>query len=296
MYDKYKELFLLTDEVINCYNELLSLSLIDEDSVDSYFMLFEKLENLIKEEYEYYSKFKKEDLIYCLKKISNMNEFDLGLVDMRIGFRLSCVYDRIMNNTLNLRDLFPQFNTDMELGMVDIINSKMVIDTYKLINNKLNSLVCYDDKTYEYADRLGKLNMQNAYYKISMYEMSEFLGLIPLYDLVSILSIDLKLISDKYYEKFGKNMDINEIVGNRFYTTAICLIDRLKNNKLNASSLVSIYDNLFLVSQLEILFDYLSMNELFKISMHFDEVNISSKLISNNVKSLIRGQFDKRRK
>ena len=294
--DEYDKLFLITDEIVNSYNELLLLSIFDEDSIDRYFLLFEKLEDLVKKEFEYYNKFEKKDLSICLNKLSNMNENEMDLKNVRIGFRLSCIYDRITNNTINLKELFPQFNIDIELGIFDLNNSKIVIDTYKLINNKLNALVCYDDKSNMDVDRLSKLNMQNAIYKISMYETSELLGLISLYDLDSIISIDFKMIDEKYYKKFGKKIDIHSIVKDKFYTTSIELINRLNKNGLDGNNIVNIYDNLYLVSQLEILFDYLSISELFKISMYFDNTNIDSKLIVNNVKSLIRNQFNKRRK
>ena len=230
------------------------------------------------------------DINTYVEKKSKTSENLLSLEDTRTSFRMASTYDRMRGYTINSNDLFPHLNTNIELSIVDIINSKIIIDTYKLISKKLNCLKCYDEKSNFYAKRLVVLNLQSAIYKLSMREMSELLAMDTLFEIDNIPNIDLKHVEKLLYRKLGKILDIRS--SNRRYADVINLFDRLQINEINPDNPVSIYDNLFSVSYLEILLDYLTIGQLKAISSYYEKINIKDKLIANNIKTLLKNKFN----
>lgn len=292
LYDDFACFFPVSSKIIKCYDMLVSLLVFGLDDKEKISDLIFKLNKLMDKEFKEYNKLTVNDINNYVEKLSNTSENLLSLKDMRICFRIASTYDRMRGFSINSKDLFPHLNVDVELGIIDIVNSKIIIDTYKLICIKLNSLNWYDEKSRLYTERMIDLNLQSAIYKLSMREMSELLVLDSLFDINNIPNISLKIVEDILYKKNNKKMDVKLCVRNKSYTDAINFLNRLQTNRINPDNPVSIYDNLFSVTHLEVLLDYLSIEQLKAISSYYEKINIKDKLIAENVKRLFKDRLN----
>ena len=196
MNDVFDKHFLESYDIIESYDLLASLLFSKErDKYTSDIkLILENLKKLILKESSKYNSICLEDIIFYTNELRKIPETWHDLVDFRICYRLACVYDRLRNYTINLHDLFPKIDLDYELGIRDVINSKIEIDTYKLVNNKLNNLYLNDVKSNDFKNRLLNLNNQYIVLKLCMRELEEILLLKSNFDIERIDDIDLSVI------------------------------------------------------------------------------------------------------
>lgn len=294
MNDVFDKHFLESYDIIESYDLLASLLFSKErDKYTSDIkLILENLKKLILKESSKYNSICLEDIIFYTNELRKIPETWHDLVDFRICYRLACVYDRLRNYTINLHDLFPKIDLDYELGIRDVINSKIEIDTYKLVNNKLNNLYLNDVKSNDFKNRLLNLNNQYIVLKLCMRELEEILLLKSNFDIERIDDIDLSIVEDKISIDMGCDTKIRDIVKDKVYKDVKTLIDRLKFMNLNENDIGNIYDNLFLTSHLEILLDYLDINKLNEISLYCDNICGKSILIKNNVNCIIKRKIN----
>lgn len=289
--NRFDKHFPVTYEIIECYDVLASLLTLDTKDDSESNELVAKMKELIKHEFDVYNTLSFEDIQKYTSELRKIPECWHDLEDFRICYRLACVYDRIRDYTVNAKDLFPHLELDIELGVRDIINSKIEIDTYKTISNKLNSLSCSDEKSIEYANKLKCLNKQNFILKLGMRELAEILLLDGLFDIDKIAEIDLTDVEEELSIKRGIYIDLKDTIKDKIYSDALKLVERIEKIELNSDDFVSIYNNLFLTSHLEVLLDYLDLDQLYKISSYCDKIKSKSELIGNKVRMLIKSKL-----
>lgn len=291
VFDKH---FLATYEIMECYDLLASLLFSKErdkynDDIKS---ILGSLKKLIKNEFNKYNNISNEEIMFYTNELRKEPLIWHDLVDFRICYRLACVYDRNRDYTINLKELFPDYELDAELGIRDVINSKIEIDTYKMISKKLKSLNCNDKKSIEYTGKLINLNNQYVVLKLCMRELEEILLLKASFDIDKIDDIDLSIIEDKLSVNLGCDIRIRDIVKDKIYKDVITLIDRLRVMNLESDDVGNIYNNVFLTSHLEILLDYLDFEKLNAVSLYCSQIATKNEMVKNNVNLIIRRKID----
>ena len=294
MNDVFDKHFLATYEIMECYDLLASLLFSKEYNryIDEINIILSRLKRLIKTEFNKYNTLNLEDIRYYTNELRKIPGNWHDLVDFRICYRLACVFDRKREYTVNINELFPGFDYDYELGIRDVINSKIEIDTYKLISRKLGSLNCSDNKSREYIDKLISLNNQYVVLKLCMRELEEILLLKASFDIDKIDDIDLSIIEDKLSIDLGKDIKIRDIIKDKVYKDVITLINRLRVMNLETDSVSNIYDNFFLTAHLEILLCYLDIDKLNAVSLYCSKISTKNIMVKNDVNLIIRMKID----
>ena len=294
MSDIFDKHFMTSYEIIECYDLLASLLYSKECDkyIEDIKIILDNLKKLIKKESDKYNSIDLDDIKFYVSELSKIPTMWHDLVDFRIQYRLACVFDRLREYTINLNELFPEYGIDFELGIRDAINSKIEIDTYKLISKKLNELKLYDDKSIEFRDKLINLNNQYAVIKLSMRELEEIILLKANFDIDKMDDINLSIIEEKLFVKMGVITDIKDIIKEKVYTDVISLIDSLRRMILDEDDVNSIYDNLFLTVHLDILLDYLDINKLNEVQLYCDSIYTKNLLIKKSVNQIVRRKID----
>lgn len=290
--NRYYKHFPVSCEILECYDLLASLLILESNKSSELIELINRLKEIVKFEFDKYNTLTTDDIHRYKFELNNTPLNWRDLEDLRIDFRLSCTFDRLMNNSIKLMDLFPMIDIDMDLSFSDIVNSKIIIDIYKLINKKISLLKFNDNKSIEYTNKLRDLNIQNALFKLSMHELSEILFFDSLFDIDKIKDINLDQVSSILSVFRGRNIDIIDSMQNKICLDVLNILNNIVNINFNADNVILIYDNLFVVSQLEILLGYLNKSQLEVILAYCNRIKYNDKLIENNIKSLVRYRYE----
>lgn len=291
VFDKH---FITSYEIIECYDLLASLLYSkDRDKYNEDIMIIlSSLKKLIKKEYDKYNTVCLDEIMFYTSELRKIPENWHDLVDFRICYRLACVFDRLREYTINLMDLFPEYGIDLELGIRDVINSKIEIDVYKMISKKLRGLYLNDDKSNEFRDKLFNLNNQYVVLKLCMRELEEIILLKSNFDIDKMDDIDLSIIEDKLSVQTGDDVKIRDIVKDKVYKDVISLIDSVKRMTLDENDVKSIYDNLFLTVHLDVLLNYLDIDKLNDVQLYCNNIRTKNLLIKRNVNQIVRNKID----
>ena len=294
MNDIFDKHFLVSYDIIESYDILASL-LFSKDRVkynDDIKSVLDNLKKQLLKESSKYNTICLKDIMFYTNELRKIPEAWHDLVDFRICYRLACVYDRLRNYTINLSELIPNYEVDFELGIRDVINSKIEIDTYKLVSKKLSNLCLSDEKSQDFRDKLLNLNNQYAVLKLCMRELAEIMLLKSNFDIDKIEDIDLSIVEGKISIDMGCDTKIRDIVKEKIYADVISLVDRLRFMSLEEDNVGNIYDNLFLTSHLEILLDYLDYDKLYEFSLYCDNISGKSMMIKNNVNCIVKKKIN----
>lgn len=292
--DNFDKNFDVSYNIIDSYDILAALlyskdrNMYDKDIK----LVLDNLKKLLIKEVNNYNKMDMEDIICYTEEFKNIPVSWYDLADFRIHYRIGCVYDRLIDNTINLNELYPELNIDYELGIRDIINSKIEIDVYRLISSKLNNLYLTDNVSKDFQNKLLNLNNQYIVIKLSMRELSEILLLKSDFDIDKMLNIDLSFVEDKISTNKGNNIKIIDIVKDKAYNDIISLIDKLKIMTLDSGDVNNIYNNLFSISYIEVLLDYLDINKLIDLCVYCSSINIRNSMLNNNLKCIIKKKLN----
>lgn len=288
LYEQLNKRFPITMKIVKCYDYLINLIESDNSSIEEFIQMVDKIKELKYEEYQLYNKFTFEEINGYVSKLSRSFCQEMKFTDIRINGRLICTYDRMRGYSINCNEIFTDIDVNMELSITDIVNSKINIDTYKLISYKLNNLVCTNDLDIMYKNNLIQLNMRNYIYKMTFKETSELLMIYSMFNIHNVLEIDLNVVEKKYFNKTGKKIHIKQIVESNIYSLTIKFLDDLLCSKIDGNDIDSIYYNLFMISHLEILLDYLSIDKLNDLSLYYGRMIGQDKMIVSSVKDLIK--------
>ena len=278
MNEPINKYFPYTEEIMQYYDLLTNQKLTDEAN---YLDIFYKLRNLCNQEYSIYNQMTFLDLWKYIENMQHNNNANINLKDIRIGYRLQAIYDRMRNYTIDCNKLCPTLNSNIKLSINDVIHSKIIFDTSKIITTKLQNLT-YSNNSL--ITELLDLHLKNTIYKFSNYELSELILLSCYFNLELTPTINL---SDIIKLSNNKITNLKEYLDNHCYQEIIPLIDSLLENEINQLDIFSIYDNLFAISHLENLLNYLSKDRLIALVNYYQNKFDNKKILSQNVKKLL---------
>lgn len=288
LYEQLNKRFPITKEIIDCYDELVELLGGNDILIDDVASIVDKIKDLKKLEYQLYNEFTALEMSNYIGKLSNNSCNRMDFLNIRINSRLISAYDIMRGYAVNSKEIFPDISVDYELSITDIVNSKINIDTYKNITRKIENLICSSSYEDCYKGKLYTLNMQNYIYKMAIKDTSELLIIDSMFDIQNIKEIDLNLIEKKYFEKTNKKIDINKTIETNIYCLVINFLDSLLSSKMDGMDINSVYYNLFMISHVEVLLDYLSIDKLNTLSLYYEKMVGTDKMISTSVKEIIK--------
>lgn len=292
-FDEYSGCYKASLKIVNLYDVLTDVVLDNESSLDEFMVFIGELKKAIDEEDKVYNELSVDDIKNFIEKLKEITSEEGTLFsDIRISNRLAFVNDILINNSFKNNGLFPTLDDNLELSLLDIINSKIVIDTYKLLNNKLVSLSLKDIKSLDYAQKIDTLNIEHIFYKLSLYVLSEKLAVKSMFNISMMPTIDLNKVENRIIEEKGFEINLYEIINSRLYDSIISLIDNFKNMLLDSSDYISIYDNLVYVTQFELFLSYLTKEQLEYISSYCDGIKSDNKLVLDNIKRLVKNKIN----
>lgn len=278
-------------EYYNLFVDLMINDIKDKDK-DKVNKIIDRIKKLILKERKAYKKITVKDIDMIVEELRLIPREEISVGDLRVNGRLAISYDILKDFKITNDDLFPTLEKKMELSIIDIINSKIIIDVYKTIYRKLNELCCDDKKSQEYIKKLNIINMQILVYKLSFYELSEELALNVCYDISKIPEIDIKMVENKIYATTGKTIDLRKLINNKVYKDVLALLDSFGIISLEPDSVDSIYDNLFFVTQIEILLSYLTKEQLGFVSLYCEGLERKNDMVIENIKKLVRNKIN----
>ena len=278
MNEPINKYFPYTEEIMQYYDLLTNQKLTDEAN---YLDIFYKLRNLCNQEYNIYNQMTFLDLWKYIENMQHNNNANINLKDIRIGYRLQAIYDRMRNYTIDCNKLCPTLNSNIKLSINDVIHSKIIFDTSKIITTKLQNLAYSNNHL---INELLDLHLKNTIYKFSNYELSELILLSCSFNLELTPTINL---SDIIKLSNNKTTNLKEYLDNHCYQEVIPLIDSLLEKEINQLDIFSIYDNLFAISHLENLLNYLSKDRLIALVNYYQSKFDNKKILSQNVKKLL---------
>lgn len=275
MNEPINKYFPYTEEIMQYYDLLTNQKLTDEAN---YLDIFYKLRNLCNQEYNIYNQMTFLDLWKYIENMQHTNNANINLTDIRIGNRIQAIYDRMRNYTIDCNKLYPTLNSNIKLSINDVIHSKIIFDTSKIITTKLQNLAYSNNHL---INELLDLHLKNTIYKFSNYELSELILLSCSFNLELTPTINL---SDIIKLSNNKTTNLKEYLDNHCYQEVIPLIDSLLEKEINQLDIFSIYDNLFAISHLENLLNYLSKDRLIALVNYYQSKFDNKKILSQNVK------------
>lgn len=278
MNEPINKYFPYTEEIMQYYDLLTNQKLTDEAN---YLDIFYKLRNLCNQEYNIYNQMTFLDLWKYIENMQHTNNANINLTDIRIGNRIQAIYDRMRNYTIDCNKLYPTLNSNIKLSINDVIHSKIIFDTSKIITTKLQNLAYSNNHL---INELLDLHLKNTIYKFSNYELSELILLSCSFNLELTPTINL---SDIIKLSNNKTTNLKEYLDNHCYQEVIPLIDSLLEKEINQLDIFSIYDNLFAISHLENLLNYLSKDRLIALVNYYQSKFDNKKILSQNVKKLL---------
>jgi hypothetical protein len=173
-----------------------------------------------------------------------------------------------------------------------LVTSKIVIDVYKLLDMKLDSINVYDDMSLNYLDKIRTLNIEYMVYKLSLNEVTERLGLEYGYDIKKIPVISINNIEKNMFETHGLNIDLRNDLNFKVFRYLLSRINDFKEMNMDTDNYESIYDNLLYVSIFEVLISYLNNNQLGFLMAYFNQLESDNKIVLGNMKKLVRNKIN----
>ena len=284
--DKYKILYDISNNIINLYDNLF---LMKKDRNFDNSKILMKIKKKIEEEYNLYSKLDIDDINALMNIIENNDENKLDFSNIRIKMKLAIIYDKLCGYNISNFDLI---DDEINYSLIDLTTSKIIIDIYKLLNYKLSNVSVSDDKSIQYIKDMKRLNSQYIIYKLSLYDVSERLGLEYNFNINNIPVISFDDIEKNIYEIYNINMDIEKDMNTQILVFVLSKINMFSSLKMDINDYGSIYDNLLYVSILEVLFSYLNKQQLEFFKAYFSRIKSDNKIVANNVKRLIKNKLN----
>lgn len=282
---KIKQCYINSINTVNLYNELTNYLLRDVTD-DSFSSLIFRLKTSIDKECICYDKLTLSELIEFESQINLSENNNLSEYIMRIKNKLMFSFEKVYNNSIMNKDLFLNLDYNLHLSILDLINSKINIDTQKLITKKISSLTADNFDTSNYILLLKDINKVYSINYLNLYEVSERMLINSSFDINKLSTYSFEDIEKRIYADRNIKVDLKNMYNNVIFFMALNLLEIIENSKFNQNNILSIYTNLYYVSKLEILLDYLTHSQLLELLDSSMKKRISKILkndISNNI-------------
>lgn len=293
--DKINEFNDIGKKIVSLYDEFVSLLFTKNNGIikiDDICFILDQIKEEVNKEYVCYNDVNLDEIDDLIKEVSNIDDKDLTYSDIRVKNKLAILYDKLLGNIVLNNGIIPTLSGDYGFSLIDLVSSKIMIDIYKLMDIKLNSLLVYDDKSKEYKNRLIELNIQYIIHRLSLNELSERMSIEYCYDIKNMPVISFDYIENSIYESCGVNIDLKNKVNSKIFKFLIGKINEFNSISMNMNNYESIYDNLLYVSIFEVLISYLTKSQLEFIWVYFNRISSDNKIISDNIKKLVRSKIN----
>lgn len=293
--DKINEFNDIGKKIVSLYDEFVSLLFTKNNGkikVDDICFVLDQIKKEVNKEYVCYKDISLDEIDDFIKKVSETEDRDLTYSDIRVKNKLAILYDKLLGNIVLNNGIISTLSGDYGFSLIDLVTSKIMIDIYKLMDMKLNSLLVHDDKSKEYKNRLIELNIQYIIHRLSLNELSERMGIEYCYDIKNMPVISFDYIENSIYESYGVTIDLKNKVNSKIFKFLAGKINEFNSVSIYMDSYESIYDNLLYVSIFEVLISYLTKSQLEFILVYFNRISSNNKIISANIKRLIRSKIN----
>ena len=277
--------------IINYYDKLLDLLENGKITSRRFNFIIKVIKKLSSLEAKMYNKLTEDELKTIIFHLKQIPDNELSLRDIRVMGRLSIARDKILGNSIVNNACFPFLDRNVKLSISDIVYSKIMIDTFLLTLKKISELTCTNDEQRKFAKELNDYNTQHALLKLNLHELSEIVAIDSNYDLTSVKPIDLDEVKRHMVNNRMSGIDLKQLVNDKVFSDFMACLDEFEHTSLDDGDVEGVYDNLYFVSYLEVLLDYLDKNQLNFISSYCNGIKFKNKMISGNVRRLIRNKI-----
>ena len=286
--NKLEEIHNISSEILDKYRELILMSNYIVTSNDKYRELVNEIKELVRKEYDMVHKLSFIEVELSLERIK-----ELGLIYTDRAWK------RVLNKILDYRELFKRntikssslgmelIPSDMEFSTYDIMLSLVDIEVIKKVKNKINNLVISCDSDRRFVRSLKEKLNKSKEKLLFNGSSSEIIALYYNTNIDEIPSIDISKIKREVIDK-----NIDAILNTSIETYITKILDSL--------AVITIYNNpediftyLTLITQIEVMIDYIDREVLDKIYRYGSQItNISNSNNMDMVKKLIRRKME----
>lgn len=288
---KYKRCFSLSFAIIDYYNKLLDLLEDEKRSGRRFDFIVKIISKLSSLEAKMYSKLTEDELRMIIFHLKQIPDNELSLRDIRVMGRLSTAGNKATGNVIVNNGLFSFLDENTKLSVSDIVYSKIMIDTFLITLKKISELTCTNDEQRKFVKELKDYNNQHAILKLNLHELSEMIAIDSNYDLARIESIDLDMVKRHMVTDRENDIDLKQLVNDKVFFDFMACLGEFESTTLDGEDVEGVYDNLYFVSYLEVLLDYLDRNQLNFIASYCSGIKFKNKMIAENVRRLIRNKI-----
>lgn len=291
--DKYNNYYNKSNDIVKLYDSLVNILISKgKKNYNDIKLILDKIKSEINIEYRTYDNILLDDIDDMIKIIHLKDGKELKFADIRVNSRLAILYDKLCGNTVLNLDIVSNIDENLNFSLVDLVTSKIVIDVYKLLDSKLDSINVSDNKSLSYFNSIRTLNTEYMVYKLSLNEVSERLGLEYGYDIKRIPIISINDIEKNIFETHGLNINLGNDLNSKVFKYLLSKINEFKEMNIDMDNYESIYDNLLYVSIFEVLITYLNNNQLEFLMAYFNRFNSDNKIVLSNIKKLVRSKIN----
>ena len=272
MNNKYKRGFIISSLIISYYNKLKMYAVNDMEDGLEYVNVLDRIRELISVEDDEYRKL---DIFEVSSYISSFDNHEEGLANERY-------YNKLINQIKVLEEE-NEYVIDKDVLLSTVIDSKIIIDTYKLVCERMDN---FTNNNYEYdsdIENLVNYHKISKFYYLTSNNYIEKLALKYNFDIAKIPTLSFKYIQDEFKVNF---------LNNAHSTFSYYIIDSMKylENINTNEGILNTYLSLFEISRIEVLLSYLNMKEVNAImniwNSYYGNKNNNDALV--NVKKIIR--------
>lgn len=296
MNNKYSKCYKASLKVVNLYDILNDILIDNNAKIDEFYMIVNEIDKAILEEDNLYNELSLEEIdefISIIKIIETARDYTM--VDARVSSRIAYVSDILCGYSIKNNGLVSSIDDDFEIGIYDLMYTKIAIDLYKLISFKIDSLNLNDKESLRLAREIKNEDIQQFIYKISLRVLGEKYAINKYFDINKLDNIDLSIVEDRLLNEKDMDIDLFDMINKDCYNQIIEIINILSKLSINYNSHINIYDNLVYVSQIEVLIHYLNKEQLKDILDRCNNIKSSNRLVLGNVKNIVKKKIKEER-
>lgn len=289
---KFKKCYSISDSIIDYYNRLFEMINENKQDSDEFNNILDIISRLTVIEIKQYDKLTMDEIKCIWSEFEQIPSSKLSLCDIRVINKLHISYDKLTKNCIRNNNLFEFLDENELLSIADIVNSKIMIDSFKLMLKKISELECNSDYEKKLKKEFLLYIMQHALFKLSIGYASEKLSLKNGYNISKIESVDLNQIEDQIFDATGNKPDLIVFARDNIFADFMDFLNLLENANFDTDDLENIYDNLYFITYMEVIIKYLNKEQLAFVSSYINGINFNNKLIANNIRRLVKTEQD----
>ena len=258
-------------KICSLYEELVCLTICDNEHTDEYIKNIDLLRNLIDDETNTYDKLDEKDVV---RYFNSINEEDMGNFDSVKSRYYSKLKERKEILDDDKASLYP-FTLDTAISGKILLDSLVKLEKQFL---DIDGNIISDDVIFE----IYSYHKAHKFTLISSNDFAERIAVDFDYNIIDIPNISFDVIKRNF--KGGK--EFNRYLNRTLYLMGIEIINTLINSKNNDA--YDIYTNMLYMLELEVIISYLDDIYIDKLNNYSSILNIDSYSNGKYIKRLIK--------